>query len=208
MNTALHEFNAKARILRSAEKLFADHGIDSVSLRDVAIHAGQKNTNAVQYHFGSKAELIRAIWQRHAQGIEQTRAALLGQLPANPDLQSVVTLLVTPVLAKLNDADGGREYLLIMSQLVSNPKDHLLKIYETLPETSMIRIMEYLDNHSAHLPETDRNVRSIFVMGMLFHGIADFIRLKEAKASIADKISHDDLKRNLANTIASVITAA
>ena len=207
MKAAIHEFNAKARILRSAEKLLADHGIDGVSLRDIAVQAGQKNTNAVQYHFGNKADLIRAIWQRHAEGIELARSKLLEELPNNPDLPSVVNLLVTPVLDKLNDTDGGRDYLLIMSQLVSNPKDHLLKIYETLPEASMIRIMEHLDKHSTHLSGTDRNVRIIFVIGMLFHGIADYIRLKESQAPIANKITYDDLKRNLITSITSTIRA-
>src|SRR3546814_2769538 len=45
---------AAPRILQAAEDCFGEHGIDAVSLRQIAIAAGQGNTAAVQYHFGSK----------------------------------------------------------------------------------------------------------------------------------------------------------
>lgn len=47
-------------LLDSAEELFAAHGIDAVSNRRIAEHAGNSNHSAVNYHFGSRDELIRA----------------------------------------------------------------------------------------------------------------------------------------------------
>src|SRR3546814_12988999 len=55
---------AAPRILQAAEDCFGEHGIDAVSLRQIAIAAGQGNTAAVHYHFGSKEGLLERILQR------------------------------------------------------------------------------------------------------------------------------------------------
>ena len=47
----------------AAERLFALHGIDGVSLRQIAAEAGSANNSAVHYHFGSKTGLIAAIFR-------------------------------------------------------------------------------------------------------------------------------------------------
>jgi AcrR family transcriptional regulator len=51
----------RERIILAAEKLFARFGIDTVSMRDIAAAAGQKNNIAVQYHFGDRDNLLRQI---------------------------------------------------------------------------------------------------------------------------------------------------
>lgn len=209
MKPELTDLTPKGRILRAAEVLFAERGLDAVSLREVAIRAGQKNTNAVQYHFGSKEGLIRAIWERHATGIEASRAALLAQAGESSTLTltQVVEMLVTTVLAKLDDPDGGREYLLIMSQLVSNPQQNLLSIYKTLPEPSSVVLIERLDRYASHLGSADKKLRMLFVLGILFHGIADYIRLQQAHAALVGDVSVENLKASLVRTISAVVTS-
>ena len=49
-------------MIRAGERLFGESGIDGVSLREVAAAAGQGNTSAVRYHFGSKDGLVAAIF--------------------------------------------------------------------------------------------------------------------------------------------------
>src|SRR3546814_19686067 len=66
---------AAPRILQAAEDCFGEHGIDAVSLRQIAIAAGQGNTAAVQYHFGSKEGLLEAIFQHRLPAIHQRRKA-------------------------------------------------------------------------------------------------------------------------------------
>ena len=51
------------RLVLAAERLFALHGIDGVSLRQIASEAGSANNSAVHYHFGSKEGLIGAIFR-------------------------------------------------------------------------------------------------------------------------------------------------
>src|SRR5436309_1601566 len=44
-------------ILSVAERLFAEHGVDQVSLAQINREAGQRNRSAINYHFGSKQSL-------------------------------------------------------------------------------------------------------------------------------------------------------
>lgn len=206
------DWSAKGRILRAAEALFAEKGLESTSLREVALAAGQKNTNAVQYHFGSKEGLLKAIWQRHADGIEARRASLLAEAQSRStgdlSLQQVVGMLVTPVVDKLDDPDGGEHYLLIMSQLVSHPQQNILVIFDGLPEPSGVALMKRLGKHAVHLGEGDTQLRLLFVTGLLFHGIADYIRLRKANSPMVSNVTPENLKNHLVRTLAAVVTAA
>lgn len=52
----------KIRLILVGEALFAERSIESVSLREIAVGAGNRNNNAVQYHFGDKDGLVQAIF--------------------------------------------------------------------------------------------------------------------------------------------------
>ena len=51
----------KRRIIASAGELFARNSVSTVSLREIAAHAGVA-LNAICYHFGGKDELVAAVW--------------------------------------------------------------------------------------------------------------------------------------------------
>lgn len=63
-------------IMRTAERLYATHGLAEVSLRQIGQAAGQRNKSAVQYHFSGRDDLIKAILAEHAEAIERHRLAL------------------------------------------------------------------------------------------------------------------------------------
>ena len=50
----------RARLVKTAEKLFAEQGVDAASVRAVNAAAGL-GAASVHYHFGSKDELLRAV---------------------------------------------------------------------------------------------------------------------------------------------------
>ena len=55
----------RERLITTAERLFAEQGV-TVSNRQVGEAARQANTAVVAYHFGTKADLVRAIVRRGA----------------------------------------------------------------------------------------------------------------------------------------------
>jgi AcrR family transcriptional regulator len=112
---------AQAAIITAAERLFATQGIEGVSLREIMRAAGQRNTTSLQYHFGDRDGLLRAIVEKHVASIALRRAALLDLLATRETttLRDACTALVQPLVAKLDDPDGGPDFLQIAAQLVN-----------------------------------------------------------------------------------------
>jgi AcrR family transcriptional regulator len=112
------------RLVSAAEHLFAVHGIDGVSLREINRVAGARNASALQYHFGDRDGLLRALMVKHGREVEARRHAVLDAYEADgrTDLRALAGALVRPMAAKLADTDGGPQYLQIVAELMSRPR--------------------------------------------------------------------------------------
>ena len=63
----------RAQLIRAAERLFAERGVEAVSLREINRGADQRNATALQYHFEDRDGLVRAILGKHELAIETNR---------------------------------------------------------------------------------------------------------------------------------------
>src|SRR3954453_6027992 len=88
-------------ILTAAERLFAEYGVLAVSNRQVSEAAGQGNNTAVGYHFGTKADLVRAIARRHSAPIEETRRRKLAEIGDSEDGRDWISCRIRPVAEHL-----------------------------------------------------------------------------------------------------------
>lgn len=115
--------DTRDRLVSAAEMLFAEHGIGAVSLREINRAAGAKNAVAVQYHFGDRAGIVRAISAKHYPAIDARRHAMLDEYEAqgSDDIRQLAAALVRPLASKLDDLDGGLSYLQIYAELVMLP---------------------------------------------------------------------------------------
>ena len=109
----------------TAERLFAAHGVDAVSLRRITREAGQRNSTAVGYHFGSRDGLLLAVLAHHLEHVWLRRQTLLDRYLADPPtdpgrrLSDLVDALVMPLCAELDCAAGGREFLMVAAEVVN-----------------------------------------------------------------------------------------
>jgi AcrR family transcriptional regulator len=112
------------RLVSAAEHLFAVHGIDGVSLREINRAAGARNASALQYHFGDRDGLLRAVMVKHGREVEARRHAMIDAYEADgaTDVRALAGALVRPLAAKLTDPDGGPQYLQIMADLMNRPR--------------------------------------------------------------------------------------
>src|ERR1700747_3299792 len=62
----------RAAILAAAERLYADRGFGDVTLRDI-VAAAEVNLAAVNYHFGSKDELIAELFVTRSLALNRER---------------------------------------------------------------------------------------------------------------------------------------
>jgi AcrR family transcriptional regulator len=138
--------DTREKILRAAEQLLAARGIEGVSLREINRAAAQSNTGAVQYHFGDRDGLVRAVIGRHQRDTEPRRHALLDNYETGGgDLRALAAALVLPLAAKLNDPDGGRAYLRIVAEFYNRPVPFDEIVPTRDPNSSMVRWHLLLD---------------------------------------------------------------
>jgi AcrR family transcriptional regulator len=109
-------------LIRAAEALFAERGSDAVSLREINATAGATNASAIQYHFGDRRGLVRAVLAKHEIEIERRRHGLLDayETRAEPDVRALAAALVEPLAAELS-TDGGIGYLQLVADLYNRP---------------------------------------------------------------------------------------
>jgi AcrR family transcriptional regulator len=86
--------------MNAAERLFAERGIDAVSLRTINTEAGY-SVAALHYHFGTRDGLVKALLQRAQPAMFQQRAAMVSHLEAqeHPEVEAIVEALVHPLTA-------------------------------------------------------------------------------------------------------------
>jgi AcrR family transcriptional regulator len=91
----------RALILDAAERLYAERGFGDVTLRDIVAAAGV-NLAAVNYHFGSKDELIAELFVTRGIATNRERLAELKAAEAagggHADVKAILRALVGPTL--------------------------------------------------------------------------------------------------------------
>jgi AcrR family transcriptional regulator len=112
----------REKLVEAARQLFAERGVEAVSLREITRAAGQANVNALQYHFGDRENLLMAVLDSHHREVEARRHALLDEIEARDthDLRDLGVALVRPAAAMLQ-LEGGREYLRILGEMIRDP---------------------------------------------------------------------------------------
>jgi len=111
----------------AAEKLFARRGFHGTSLRDITGAAGV-DLALVNYHFGSKKQLLSAVVERRGQVLNEERLERLAQArlrsaPHPPSTESVVDAFLDPILERLADAGPGwHSYFSLLAYVNNSPE--------------------------------------------------------------------------------------
>ncbi|WP_345577017.1 TetR/AcrR family transcriptional regulator [Nonomuraea rosea] len=112
----------RSRILLTAERLFAEHGVFAVSNRQISEAAGQGNNAAVGYHFGTKADLLHAIVGHHTTQMERMRDHLLRARRDSTDLRDWVACVVLPFTEHLSSLGTPSWYARLAAQIMTEPQ--------------------------------------------------------------------------------------
>ncbi|WP_237444382.1 TetR/AcrR family transcriptional regulator [Sinobacterium norvegicum] len=169
----------KRLLVDAAEKLFAEQGVDNVKMVDVSQAAGQKNRNAAQYHFGSRAGLITAVLNKHGRDISADRRHRLARVVQQPchDLQDLVAALVLPISQHVRHAENGRTYLMLNRQLINND-DHIKLVWGRM--NNFDDVLQLQQMMTAKIPAHAKPVihaKMVLIQSMLFNGLASFYDL-------------------------------
>src|SRR5882762_4243581 len=93
--------DTRSRILDVAEELFGEQGLDRVSIRDITRMA-KVNLAAINYHFGSKEDLIAAVFERRVVPVNEARLAALDAVQGSgrrkPNLEYILEAFIRPTV--------------------------------------------------------------------------------------------------------------
>jgi len=177
------------RLLQVAERLFAQHGIDAVSLNRIRTEAGARNSSALHYHFGSKEALIEAILAYRMQGINARRLQLLAEVVRGDrerEVRGVVRALVIPFAEQLEGSPGERHYVRFVAQVYSNPDLSIAVLLHNQNASGLRQAVGLLHDILDHLPPAIIDQRIDLVQSLGIHALAD--RERAVNAGHAERV--------------------
>lgn len=147
----------KDRILDAAEALFAKHGFEGVSMRQIAEEAGV-DLALSSYHFGNKRGLFDAVLLRRAEVLNDTRLEALARCkadagPEGPTVDAIINAFLEPLLGHgLQEDPGWLHYFELVAQVNSSPEwggQLMTKYFDPLVQQFMDALKEALPNADA-----------------------------------------------------------
>ncbi|MGM1063028.1 TetR/AcrR family transcriptional regulator [Saccharothrix sp. Mg75] len=163
----------RLRILTTAERLFAERGLYAVSNRQISAAAGQGNNAAVGYHFGTKADLVRAIVRRHSARVDALRAEAVAAVAGSREVRDWVACLVRPLAAHLASLGGPTWFARFSAQVMTDPAFRGVVAEETMAEPSLLQVLDNLHACLPDLPADVRADRAHMVRHLLVHVFAE-----------------------------------
>ncbi|MBL1077290.1 TetR family transcriptional regulator [Nocardia sp. 2] len=168
--------STREAILTAAEQLFAEQGVFAISNRQVSEAAGQGNNAAVGYHFGTKADLVRAIVRKHNAFVEADRERLLTEYAGSTAIRDWVTCLIRPTTDHLATLGNPSYYARFCAQVMTDPTLRPILYTEALTSPALQRTLESWDACFPTLPPEIRSQRRDFGRLLLVHGCAEYER--------------------------------
>ncbi|MCX2729812.1 TetR family transcriptional regulator [Saccharopolyspora sp. NFXS83] len=160
-------------ILVAAERMFAEHGVITVSNRQVSEAAGQGNNAAVGYHFGTKADLVRAIVRKRSAPIEAIRVGMVAELGADAGVRDWVACLVRPSLEHLAELGNPTWFARFGAQVMTDPALRPIMVEEALSAPSLRQIIDALHRCLPAMTDEVRAERGDMARQLMVHMSAE-----------------------------------
>jgi len=166
--------DTRSRILDGAEELFGERGLDRVSIRDITRKA-KVNLAAINYHFGSKEDLIAAVFERRVVPVNEARLAALRTVEKSagkriPRLEAILEAFIRPALqSSLEASKGGTAFSKLFGRCLSEPSPEVEALLKRQFEPLVKRMDLALRRALPHLSRSEIFWRMKFTYGALHH---------------------------------------
>ena len=166
--------DTRSRILDGAEELFGERGLDRVSIRDITRKA-RVNLAAINYHFGSKEDLIAAVFERRVVPVNEARLAALSTVEKSagkriPRLEAILEAFIRPALqSSLEKSKGGTAFSKLFGRCLSEPSPEVEALLKRQFEPLVERMDSALRRALPHLSRSEIFWRMKFTYGALHH---------------------------------------
>ncbi len=165
--------DTKRRILDAAEHVFARDGYRGASLRAVTGRAGV-NLAAVNYHFGSKEDLLRALFERRIVPLNEIRRARMEAVllearrsGRRPEVRAIVDALVKSAVSPDGEAAGYARFHMIMGRSMAEPDGTVRRVFHAFNQPVVGSLRRVLRRALPAMDGVELYWRTAFAIGAL-----------------------------------------
>ncbi len=191
------EEGAQSRILHAAEELFANSGIDGTSVRQIAEKADVP-VGLINYYFGSKDGLYRAIFQARAPVVVEERRVGLAMAAMEDDprrrLEMIVKAILVPML-NLRSREGINHFSLLLARETGDPRSTERGILQEMFDPIAREIIEQLKLIWPERSDAEVHWAYQMIIGVMIFIMADGGRITRLSEGRADPENVDETLR-------------
>lgn len=159
----------KEKLLNTAEQLFAENGLERVSVRDIT-NAAEVNLGAINYHFGSKDGLIAEMFERRLIPMNRERLRRLDLIERAADgapasVESILEAFIRPTI----ELSSGGTFTRLLGRILSEPRPCVEALCKSHFDPVRVRFDAALLRALPHLNSRDIFWRLSFTFGLLHH---------------------------------------
>ncbi|MCD6526444.1 MAG: TetR family transcriptional regulator [Desulfuromonas sp.] len=160
-------------ILDTAEHLFATQGIHATTLRAITSTA-KVNLAAVNYHFGSKKQLIQAVLLRRMTPLNNERHRQLNAIiqtardeNRRTTVAEILHAFIEPTLHFSQKNMAHKDFMSIVSTLMMNPHNEFRSLFVSIMKPLIDQLFAALKAALPTIPSTTLQMRLQFTLGTL-----------------------------------------
>ena len=192
----------RIRILRAAEKIFARGGYRAMTLREVT-RGADVNLAAVNYHFGSKTNLMRALIREHFEPINRRRLQLLEEhiaahAPDPVPLEAIYDALFRPLFTGVESAPVNDTTLMqIIGRALTEPADFMRSLHKEFFAELSQRFMREIQRSCPELSEAQLQYRFFLSISTMIGTLIEQVRLETISGGKLDSTNLDTILQEL-----------
>jgi AcrR family transcriptional regulator len=163
--------SSRDKLILSAEVLFAEHGFNGVSVRDIANAAGV-NSALVGYYFGGKEGLLSEVYTRHCEPLIRERTRLLAEARASEGgltLEKVIAAFIAPSLEVTTDKNGRTGFTRLRAILSAENSALLEQLVAQNFDASSRMVIDALGKCLPGLSREEIYWRFHFLLGTIYY---------------------------------------
>ncbi|CAG2159836.1 TetR/AcrR family transcriptional regulator [Cupriavidus numazuensis] len=184
------------RLLEVAERLFAQHGVELVPLRQIAAEAGQRNHSALHYYFGSREALVGQLLNWRLSHVNAVRHRYLDDLEADgktPALKDVVRQSISALADTVLETPWGPDYLQVLAQATFSPQLFSLEAIDSASISAILRVRRLIAVALPDVPAKVLRDRYVWFNHSVVYAMAHWSRhdrLRNIKPPIANLVAY------------------
>jgi len=201
--------DTKELILDAAEKLFSRKGFTETTLRTLTAEAGV-NLAAVNYHYGTKEALLRAVIARRLDPLNRirletlegirSRALLRGE---SPSVEEIIRAFIAPMLVLRDGGEGARAFTALVGRIIAGQDGATRDIFLTYMKPVFVKCYELLCSTLPHLSRETVFWRLMFSIS----AASSIMRTQEVTALLAPNLDARPDSDSILSVLLPFVTA-